>query len=649
MRTFVRRWWLLGLWLGQGLVGLFLFTHYGEAWDDASMLAYARNVLQAWETFVHTGAWPGVRYPVPVLEFYGVWPWVLAVLVHRLLPFLHIVDAVHGVAFAFFWVGTAALYLVLRRWFSREAALVGTLLFATQPLLWGHGFINLKDTSAWSMMLVSLYWVLRFADAWLERAAFLSPPPVESQLRLGRAPLGNLVRRWLVGLPFVLGVSVALAWGYWRWWRPTLLTPWTAELMHVHRLLSVALGGVGFLLLSGLWVGLSEGPSTWRTWWKKEIGPRLQWLHASIALPAFWAAVLALGLSVSIRISGWWVAVMGGAWLWKRSRWRAFLPLMALAGFALVVHHSTYPSLWPFSPSRTMFIYGLSLRLSSKFLWMGKGVLFAGQMYPADQLPFWYVPWLHLIQTTEPALLLAFLGLWALWRTSELGQARFVFGLWYALPVALLMTRTPPLYDNARQLLFLLPGLYIPVAAGWEALRSRLRTLWRVFLAGLGLAPALMAWVQLHPYEYVYYNSLVGGVGGAFRRYEMDYWATSFREVASYLNQQVCTSKARNIRQGLRAVTWEPVEPLADFLCPQFRAFSCHDLARPRKRFFAVLSTRYNADLVKFPHVPDEYRVERAGAVLSVVRFVEQDPTPPGSDGVSCLPKDLPLEELSSP
>ncbi len=646
MRTFVRRWWLLGLWLGQGLVGLFLFTHYGEAWDDASMLAYARNVLQAWETFVHTGAWPGVRYPVPVLEFYGVWPWVLAVLVHRLLPFLHIVDVVHGVAFAFFWVGTAALYLVLRRWFSREAALVGTLLFATQPLLWGHGFINLKDTSAWSMMLVSLSLGLAFAGSLSERMhndfSGFSPSPALQW----RMPPSK--RAWAFGLVAAFMLSILIAAGYAHLGKPSPSEFWFPRILRVHRIVTQVLGGVTFLFLALGWTWRLQSTPAERKILRRELRAYYKLARALLRMPLFWATALALGLSVSVRISGWWVWMVVFLLTWSVLRIRSMFPLSLLALTALSIHYFTHPSLFSSSPSYVIFFYGISLRIASQFLWPGK-TLFAGHFYTVTELPFWYVPWLHLIQTTEPALLLAFLGLWALWRTSEFGQARFVFGLWYALPVALLMIRTPPLYDNARQLLFLLPGLYIPVAAGWEALRSRLRTLWRVFLAGLGLAPALMAWVQLHPYEYVYYNSLVGGVRGAFRRYEMDYWATSFREIASYLNQQVCTSTARHTRQGLRAVTWEPVEPLADFLCPEFRVFSCHDLARPRKQFFAVLSTRYNADLVKFPRVKDVYRVERAGAVLSVVRFVEQDPTPPGSDGVSCLPKDLPLEELSSP
>ena len=42
--------------------------------------------------------------------------------------------------------------------------------------------------------------------------------------------------------------------------------------------------------------------------------------------------------------------------------------------------------------------------------------------------------------------------------------------------------------------------------------------------------------VQLHPYEYAYYNSYVGGTGGAQGQYELEYWCTSYREAMHQLN-----------------------------------------------------------------------------------------------------------------
>lgn len=51
------------------------------------------------------------------------------------------------------------------------------------------------------------------------------------------------------------------------------------------------------------------------------------------------------------------------------------------------------------------------------------------------------------------------------------------------------------------------------------------------------LVPGLVSNVALYPYEYIYYNSLVGGVDGAQGSYELDYWCTSLRETIVHLNQ----------------------------------------------------------------------------------------------------------------
>ena len=44
-----------------------------------------------------------------------------------------------------------------------------------------------------------------------------------------------------------------------------------------------------------------------------------------------------------------------------------------------------------------------------------------------------------------------------------------------------------------------------------------------------------MTLVRLHPYEYLFYNAAVGGLEGASRRYDLDYWFNSMPEALSQL------------------------------------------------------------------------------------------------------------------
>ena len=57
---------------------------------------------------------------------------------------------------------------------------------------------------------------------------------------------------------------------------------------------------------------------------------------------------------------------------------------------------------------------------------------------------------------------------------------------------------------------------------------------------GLAIVTACLLWdavtlARLHPYEYLFYNPLVGGLEGASRRYDLDYWFGSMPEALSQL------------------------------------------------------------------------------------------------------------------
>ena len=45
--------------------------------------------------------------------------------------------------------------------------------------------------------------------------------------------------------------------------------------------------------------------------------------------------------------------------------------------------------------------------------------------------------------------------------------------------------------------------------------------------------------IQLHPYEYIYYNSLVGDLKGAYGKYETDYWGLGYKEAVIWFNENV--------------------------------------------------------------------------------------------------------------
>lgn len=172
----------------------------------------------------------------------------------------------------------------------------------------------------------------------------------------------------------------------------------------------------------------------------------------------------------------------------------------------------------------------------------------------SDALPVFYLPLmmaikLPLLQLLLLAVLPLFAGRIVHWArqpesagdTRWLSWAVVVIALF--LPLLYAIVSSPGMYNEMRHFLFLLPPLAILAGVGgdlvWGYLQrrapiQRVAVLLMVVIY-LGLHVATL--VRLHPYEYIYYNPLVGGVKGAEKRFELDYWSTSQRELYTALKQ----------------------------------------------------------------------------------------------------------------
>jgi hypothetical protein len=162
-------------------------------------------------------------------------------------------------------------------------------------------------------------------------------------------------------------------------------------------------------------------------------------------------------------------------------------------------------------------------------------VLFQGVFYRSNHLPSIYFPVMVFINFTEFVWLLFFAGLISLaWKKSFNKidwQSLLPVLLWFLLPFFYVITNTPPLYDGLRHLMFILPPIFIFAGFAFERLFTWVKKTWvQVILVALVVFSGIFGIFRLFPYEYTYYNSFVGGTGGAFRRFETDFWLTCYKE-----------------------------------------------------------------------------------------------------------------------
>ncbi len=593
------QYWLSALLLIGLLIGLLTVRQYGESWDELQFFKYADRALQAYSTWPRTGTVPltGNTY-----DNYGPAYVMLVALGARLLglvlPWITS-DIRHLLYFITWLVGIWAFHVFSRRWLTEAAAFGATLLFATQPLFWGHAFISPKDIPFLVFVLLSLEFGFRMVD---------SLPTLSWGL------MQSATRRILLGATlawFVLLLAVFAATPIIQAWINGLVTSAAAGQANFISLIARDIHKVDPAVYSQryfvffIWVRdiFFVACALLLAWFWRKVPCALRLLRCVAP-----AAIL-LGLTTSVRVLGPFVAlIVAGYALWKTGK-RALPALALYAAVGLIVMYLSWPYLWPDPVGH--FIE--SVRVMSEYPWRGQ-VLFDGSMYPSTGLPRSYLPVLLGIQLTEPVWLLFAAGTVVLVYQSihhhMESRALLVLALvWFALPFIGFVATRSPLYDNFRQVFFILPPVFIVGGIVFQMIR---RPVVQAVIVGALVLPGIIEGVPLHPYEYVYYNSLIGGVRGAYRNYELDYWGTSYREAADYLNT-IAPANGTIWVEG-------PAHLLQLYARPDLKIYSTDEAERADHYDYVVAITRYYLDMTTYPSAPVIHAIGRDDAVFTVIK-----------------------------
>jgi hypothetical protein len=189
------------------LIGISIFNDFGESWDELKLYDYAADSITAYGTWFQHGTIPvtGDRF-----ENYGPFFVMLTRVITKsatlVFPGVQEVDIQHLIYFLTFLLGMWAFYQLALRWMSQNAAFGATVLFMSQPVFWGHAFINPKDIPLLSLFLLSVYLGMKMHDS-IEAhsvvesvsAAWKRLPPRPQRLLLGALGL------WLLTLFLMYG------------------------------------------------------------------------------------------------------------------------------------------------------------------------------------------------------------------------------------------------------------------------------------------------------------------------------------------------------------------------------------------------------------------------------------------------------------
>jgi len=497
------------------VVGLFTFRDYGFTWDEPLFYKYADALGYAYSpaNWVsghfdlnqsygpsaddHKNRGPAylllAREPVYFVEKFNI----------------DTGSAWHLINFLTFLLGVYFLFRLCERLVQPWAAFAASALFASQPLLWGHAFINPKD------------------------------------------------------VPFLVFLTGSILFGF--------------------RMVDQMVN--------------SKGQTA-----------RQMTLH--ILLPAFF-----LGIATSNRVLGPLAGLLVFIYFLSQHPNRQSAVWILLYGLlAIIIMLATWPYLWE-SPFRFLQVFQFMSDNPTVL-----PVLFGDQVYHAYDLPRRYLPFFLFFTLTEFVWPLFFWGLVASYRKlkdefPKLIQALLILA-WFVIPLAYTLVSRPPLYDGMRHFLFILPPVFIFSGFAFDYIIKLIKKDWiNNLLLIIVLVPGIFGIVLLHPYEYTYYNSFIGGTAGAFRHYETDYWLTCYKEAVEQFDQMGT--------QPLKLYVHREAEVAQPYAAKNVTVLDERGAENQiLSGDYILINTRTNEDRKSFHDAPTILSIGRAGATFCVIKEI---------------------------
>ena len=259
--------------------------------------------------------------------------------------------------------------------------------------------------------------------------------------------------------------------------------------------------------------------------------------------------VVSIATAINIKAGGimllcYLFLFAGGIFLTEILQRKPFESSVRFFSFLLGISVAAYLGgllFWPYGLLDPLHHPLKALAEHSSFIGARGTLLFEGRLIFNDQIPWYYLPKWIFISVPLYIHLGLLLFLVFIRRILKLPESRYFLMVVFALifPPLYAITKHSIIYDSWRHFLFIFPPMAVITALAWDSFftyfQRRSMKIAGILLLALTLLEPVNWMVRFHPHEYVYFNPLVGGLRGAYGRYETDYWGNSLRMGSEWL------------------------------------------------------------------------------------------------------------------
>ncbi len=196
--------------------------------------------------------------------------------------------------------------------------------------------------------------------------------------------------------------------------------------------------------------------------------------------------------------------------------------------------------------------------------------VFEGTMQWSDFLPWYYTP-KYILITIPVAVILGFL-LYPFFGGCKKQNLFFTCLIYFTciFPVFWIVYTNANVYGGWRHAMFAYPPMVVAAGLGFDAVIRRVEIKWggqeeigtkrNILINAISIVVILLLlWnpirhiIKNHPYEYVYFNELVGGTKKQLGQYELDYYYHSTREASEWI---IANAEKKPDGSKVRVGTW---------------------------------------------------------------------------------------------
>lgn len=197
---------------------------------------------------------------------------------------------------------------------------------------------------------------------------------------------------------------------------------------------------------------------------------------------------------------------------------------------------------------------------------IGIGLLFDGKYMSSKEIPWYYIPqWIWItapLVVLIPAMIQPVICFLKRKEKSFVLTLLILFAILF--PWAYMVYHKSPLYDGMRQFLFVVPIIAVLAALTWQCFitcfSQKIISYSATVLLLAGVTLPLRFCIANHPNEYVYFNEMIGGIKGAYGKFDTDYYMNSIRKTSEWFrHSDIFLNSSKDKKILLATNTVDPV------------------------------------------------------------------------------------------